>query len=201
MARDEALQNFLDTAFAAYDRFAVDTRSRNSITQMLAQLDTPGTERGTPGKRLPVVDRFLDTALEVTSDDTVLQTLVSRFKALEPQLEWKARPSHDDTASQNFSTSHANVMIVGPAALEHRQDLWIGASLLAPHVRYPDHNHAPEETYLVLSEGDFRQADDEWFSPGIGGSFYNPPDIKHAMRSGDKPLFAFWALLPDRDRH
>jgi hypothetical protein len=87
-------------------------------------------------------------------------------------------------------------MIVGPAGLEHRTDAWLGVSLLAPHVRYPDHNHGPEETYLVASEGEFRQLDNEWFSPGRAGSFFNPPNIKHAMRSGDRPLLAFWALLP-----
>ena len=85
-------------------------------------------------------------------------------------------------------------MILGPAGLEHRNDVWIGASLMAPFVRYPDHAHAPEETYLVLSEGDFRQGDGDWFTPGVGGSFYNSPWIKHAMRSGAAPLFAFWAL-------
>jgi quercetin dioxygenase-like cupin family protein len=88
-------------------------------------------------------------------------------------------------------------MIVGPNGLEDRRDLWLGVTLMAPHVRYPNHDHSPEETYLVLSHAEFMQADNEWFAPGIGGSFYNPPGIRHAMRSGDKPLFALWALLAD----
>lgn len=77
----------------------------------------------------------------------------------------------------------------------------MGATLIAPNVRYPDHDHAPEETYLVLADGDFMQGDSGWFTPGVGRSFYNPPGIKHAMRSGEKPLFAFWALLPDQQKH
>ena len=85
--------------------------------------------------------------------------------------------------------------------MEDREDLWLGVTLMAPRVRYPDHNHPQEETYLVLSPGEFKQADNDWFSPGIGGSFYNPPGIKHAMRSLDAPLFAFWALLVDQPRH
>jgi quercetin dioxygenase-like cupin family protein len=89
-------------------------------------------------------------------------------------------------------------MIAGPGGLEERDDLWLGVSLLAPHVRYPDHTHPPEETYLVLSEGDFMQGADNWMTPGIGGSLYNPPGILHAMRSGDAPLLAIWALLPDQ---
>ncbi|TWI26842.1 dimethlysulfoniopropionate lyase [Mesorhizobium tianshanense] len=35
-----------------------------------------------------------------------------------------------------------------------------------------------------------------WFAPG-GGSFYNPPGTRHAMRSNNAPLLAFWALLPE----
>ncbi|MGO7874181.1 dimethylsulfonioproprionate lyase family protein, partial [Rhizobium leguminosarum] len=58
--------------------------------------------------------------------------------------------------------------------------------------------HAPEDVYLVLSEGEFQQGEGDCFSPGIGGSFYNVPDIKHAMGSLDTPLFAFWALLAER---
>jgi hypothetical protein len=85
-------------------------------------------------------------------------------------------------------------MIIGPGGLEERSDIWLGVTLMAPHVRYPDHNHTPEEVYLVMSPGAFRQGEGEWFSPGIGGSFYNVPKIKHAMRSTDTPLLAFWAL-------
>lgn len=85
-------------------------------------------------------------------------------------------------------------MIVGPGGFEARGDVWLSVSLLAPHVRYPDHTHAPEETYLVMSPGEFSQNDGPWFEPGLGGPFYNPPGILRAMRAGDGPLLAFWAL-------
>jgi hypothetical protein len=127
-----------------------------------------------------------------------LRSLLAAFRTIEPSLEWQRRASFDETASANFADGHANAMIIGPAGLEHRDDLWIGASLMAPFVRYTDHAHAPEETYLVMSDGEFRQGDADWFTPGVGGSFYNPPWIKHAMRSLATPLFAFWALWVDR---
>ena len=85
-------------------------------------------------------------------------------------------------------------MIVGPHGLEPRDDVWVGVSLLAPAVLYPDHRHLPEEIYLVLSKGYWRQESDAWLQPGIGGIVYNPPDIVHAMRSGEAPLFAIWCL-------
>jgi hypothetical protein len=65
---------------------------------------------------------------------------------------------------------------------------------MAPYTCYPDHRHPPEEIYLVLSSGQWRQARDPWHEPGIGGLVYNPPGIVHAMRSTERPLLAFWFL-------
>lgn len=201
MARSDALQSFLDTAFVAFDQFAKDLRARQSVMQIFAHLETPQTERANIGKRLPVCTRYFGKVLAEKSEHPSLNNLIERFETLEPLLEWKWRSTYDNSASANFLMSHANTLIVGPGGLEERSDVWLGATLMAPNVRYPDHDHAPEETYLVLSDGEFMQGDSGWFTPGVGGSFYNPPGIKHTMRSGEKPLFAFWALLPDQQKH
>jgi hypothetical protein len=201
MHRSEELQAFLDTAFVAFDRHAHDIRSRGSISRLFSMLDAPGAQRVGPGRQLPVCAKFLDVALDLDTTDPALKALFRSFKTLEPLLEWGTKSVYDNSASQNFLMSHANTMIVGPKGLEDRGDLWLGATLMAPHVRYPNHDHPPEETYLVLSQGEFMQADNDWFTPGVGGSFYNPPGIKHAMRSGSAPLFAIWALLPDSTYH
>lgn len=198
--RSEDLQDFLDTAFVAFDRFALDIRSRNSIMQIFGSLEVPAIERTSPGKRLPVCDRFLQQALDLKSDHAVLKSMAARFGQLERRLEWKTRPVYDNTASGNFLLGHANAMIVGPGGLEIRDDVWLGVSLMAPRVRYPDHDHFPEETYLVMTDGEFMQ-ENHWFVPGVGGSFYNPPGVKHAMLSKEAPLFAFWALRPAQLEH
>lgn len=59
-----------------------------------------------------------------------------------------------------FRDGHVNATIAGPEGLEIRRDVWIGViiSLMAPHMRYPDHRHPPEEIYVVLSDGQWRQA-------------------------------------------
>lgn len=85
-------------------------------------------------------------------------------------------------------------MIIGPGGIEERRDVAIGVSLLGPHVRYPDHNHAPEEVYLVLSPGRFKHGDEDWVEPRIGGIFHNSPHLWHAMASDEVPLFALWLL-------
>ncbi|MEF0941242.1 dimethylsulfoniopropionate lyase [Rhizobium sp. BR 362] len=196
MERSEDLQRFVEAAFIAFDKFARDPEARRSIPQIFARLEYPGQEREGPGNRLPVCE-FLPAALSIETSEPVLRQLIECFEGIEHKLAWRRRTMHH-TASENFADGHANAMIIGPGGLEERNDLWLGVTLMAPHVRYPDHEHAPEEVYLVLSEGEFRQGDGDWFSPGIAGSFYNVPQIKHTMRSVDTPLFAFWALLAER---
>jgi hypothetical protein len=199
MQRDDALQRFTDAALAAYRARTPGPEARASLDRIAAALATPATPRERPGSRLPVC-AHLEAALAVETEDEGLRALIEAFRAIEPDLEWQRRASYDETASANFPEGHANAMILGPAGLENRTDVWLGVSLMAPSVRYTDHAHAPEETYLVLSEGEFRQGEGPWFAPGVGGSFYNPPWIEHAMRSGAAPLFAFWALWVNPDR-
>jgi hypothetical protein len=196
MQREPALQSFADAALAAFGEVVPGPEAAASLRRIAGALATPAHRRERPGSRLPVC-AHLDAALAIETGRPSLRRLIEAFRAIEPDLEWVRRASHDETASANFVEGHANAMIFGPAGLENRMDVWFGASLLAPHVRYTDHAHAPEETYLVLSGGQFRQGDGDWFTPGVGGSFYNTPFITHAMRSGPAPLFAFWALWPD----
>ena len=85
-------------------------------------------------------------------------------------------------------------MIVGPNGLETHDHVQIGVSLMAPDTVYPDHQHVPEEVYLVLSSGDWRQNAGAWHEPAIGGIVYNPPNIVHGMRSRTSPLLAIWCL-------
>ncbi|MFO1210680.1 MAG: dimethylsulfonioproprionate lyase family protein [Amaricoccus sp.] len=193
MQRDPALQAFTDAVLAAFDEVVPGPAAAASLDRIAAALAAPAPRRERPGSRLPVCVH-LDAALAVPQPRPALARLVEAFRTIEPDLEWVRRASYEATASTNFVDGHANAMILGPAGLENRRDVWLGASLLAPRVRYTDHSHAPEETYLVLADGEFRQDDGAWFTPGIGGSFYNVPFITHAMRSGDAPLFAFWAL-------
>ena len=82
-----------------------------------------------------------------------------------------------------------------------------GAGVVSPHafIRGLDAGYDREvmldQWLRPLNEADdlrfrFQHGDSGWFEPGIGGSFYNTPNIKHAMASGEKPLFAIWCLAP-----
>lgn len=197
IVQNAELLRFYSTLETACTAAISDERSRTSLQRLFGLLQEASPRRTTPGSRQPVCNH-LASAFSASGHMDDLQPLIAAFATIEPDLEWKPRNSSGSSASANFATSHANAMVAGPGGLEERDDLWLGVSLLAPHVRYPDHTHPPEETYLVLSEGDFMQGADNWFTPGIGGSFYNPPGVLHAMRSGETPLLAIWALLPDQ---
>lgn len=198
--RHEDLQSFLDAAFVAFDRYATDMRSRHSLMQLFAQLESPLPRREGPGRQLPVCKRFLSAALALETGDPVLRNLVDRFVAIEPMLEWKTLPIYHQTASPNFLMGHGNARIVGPHGLEERADVSLGVTLMAPNIRYPDHNDAGGHSYLVVSEGELKGKDD-WVARGPGGFFYNPTDTTLAIRSSEKPLLIFWASLPNATHH
>jgi hypothetical protein len=173
---------------------AIGPEATAAIDRIYGALQTPRPAGSDVAKRLPVCRYLGETLATARTASASLARVADAFAALEPSLAWRARPSGGPFASDNWPEGHANAMVVGPKGLEHREDVAIGASLLAPDVRYPDHNHEPEEVYLVLSPGRFQHGDSGWFEPGPGGTLYNRPNIKHAMASDEAPLLALWCL-------
>ena len=156
-------------------------------------MDRWGNSVGVSGEavaRLPVCDWI---ARALASVPGPRQGLATAFAAIEARLEWKRRASSspDDPV---FWNGHANAMILGPGGLEGRDDLWVGATVMAPHVRYTDHSHPPEEVYVSLTPGRWWNSDMDWTDPGPNRVIYNPPGIVHAMQSGNEPFLALWYL-------
>jgi hypothetical protein len=184
-SRNENLQAALDLlcrSVAADRARSADTeRVRAIVAERLRRVPAPGS--GREPVRFPICN-LLGEALAPVSP------LNAALRAIAAELAWYRRPGGDE----QFQQSHANTMLVGPNGLEPREDLWIGATLMAPNTDYPVHHHPPEEIYLVLSEGDWWREGTGWFTPGIGGTLYNQPNVRHAMRSHARPLFALWAL-------
>jgi quercetin dioxygenase-like cupin family protein len=199
MLRSPDFQLFLTVAEAAIrHRSGVDGPVRAASDRIFAALRTtspPGERSG--AARLPVC-RHLAAALEhVGRQSGPVRALADAFAVIEPQLDWKVRNGAEAHGAP-FLNGHANATLVGSEGLEIRSDIWIGVSLLAPHTRYPDHRHPPEEIYVVLSDGEWRQGNDPWHEPGIGSLVYNPPNIVHAMRSSERPLLALWFLCTEQ---
>lgn len=191
--RKPELQAFLDGVRAGFEASRLDRETERCVREVFALLDGAVGPAREGGHRLPACSSLPQALRTAGSAAPAFAGVAAAFEILEPSLAWRRR-SGGPSASANFMDGHANAMAVGPGGIEDRADAWVGVSLLAPHVRYPDHQHAPEEVYLALSPGEFRQADGRWFEPGMGGTFYNEPNIVHAMRSGQAPLLAVWCL-------
>lgn len=192
-SRPKALQDFID---AARTVFAAETRAKEArafAAETFALLDKHGEFRFEQRERFPAC-AWLDAALQPYLDaDDAFGRVARSVKALEPFIGWSRRMTVAN-ASENFLEGHANGMICGWAGIEDRSDLQLGFTVMKPDVRYPDHSHPPEETYVLMTPGQFRQDRGPWLSPGIGGGIHNAPGTVHAVRSDDNPFFALWCL-------
>lgn len=193
--RAPGLQRFLDTT-----REAIAERdSAVGPAALVAERIFAALERAAPGAgdstatRLPACVHLAKALAAAQEGRPSVARVAGAFAAIEPTLPWKRRPGAE-MAGSHFADNHANAVIVGPGGLEPRDDVLVGVSLMAPRLQYPDHRHPPEEIYLVLSKGQWRQGEGPWHEPGPGGVVFNSSDVVHAMRSGDDPLLAIWCL-------
>lgn len=192
MTRERTLAAFLETLETALMAAAPDGSGERAATERAFEaLRRPGAPAAVAPKQAPAC-RVLDDALE-TARRAPTADLGAAFAEIAPMLAWNPRPDRS-TGDPNFPNAHANAAIIGDGGLEARDDVRVGVSLLVPDTLYPDHHHPPEEVYVALSPGAWRQNDGPWREPGQGGLVYNPPDIIHAMKSGDAPLLAIWTL-------
>jgi quercetin dioxygenase-like cupin family protein len=164
-------------------------QAARAAADMIARFGTRGPA-APGGARLPACD-WIAPALAAAPPER--QALAAAFAGVEGRLRWTRR-AKADPADRAFWDGHANAVILGPGGVEDRDDLWVGVTVLAPGVRYPDHDHPPEEIYLPLGPGEWWNADMDWTDPGPAGFIYNPPGIRHAMRAGPEPFLAVWYL-------
>lgn len=193
MTRSPEMQTFLTSLEAAFAEASLGDEAAKALSAIFTAARVAYPEAGQSG-RLPVCDLLGAALAPAKAAGGALAALAASIEALEPRLRWVRREKGGPFASEGFQDAHANAMIFGAGGIEDRNDFWIGLSLMAPGTRYPDHNHPPEEVYLVLTPGEFSHGDSGWFAPGVGGTLYNSPGIKHAMRAADQPFLAIWCL-------
>ena len=188
------LQAVVDRLQAAFATAELSSKSRAALDRVFDRLTQPAPEGRAEGEVLEVA-ALLPQALAALSGRGVGPGgLAEALAALAPRLVWTTRKRIGPSASAGFAEAHGNAMLIGPGGLEEREDVWLGLSLMAPFTRYPDHDHAPEEVYLALSDGAFQHGEDDWLQRTAGQTFHNAPGIRHAMRSGEAPFLALWCL-------
>jgi quercetin dioxygenase-like cupin family protein len=195
LAREAHLRVFLQRCRDAFD--AASHRlpaAREVATRIFTALELPAHRDGAPpAARVPACDHLAAALAAARTGPGAVPALADALDAIAPRLAWYRRPGSQPTMGR-FHDGHASAVVVGAGGLEARDDVRVGLSLMAPQVRYPDHQHPPEEIYIALTPGQWRQRDGPWHEPGAGGIVHNPPGIVHAMRSGVSPLLAVWCL-------
>jgi len=193
-ARPSDLQTFLDRSQAAIMACLPPDGEPMRVAKRIDEgLRAPAEQAPRQPTQLPVC-KHIGGALDSTRHHGgAVAALADAFAAIEPQLTWERRWTAKP-GDEPFYSGHANATIIGAGGLEKRDDIWIGVSLLAPNVRYPDHHHPPQEIYVALTPGEWFQGGRGWRQPGTGNFVYNESDIVHAMRSAEHPLLAIWSL-------
>ena len=192
------IQNFLDAISAVFTARTLPCPSSiNTAKKIIAALEVVDTKNSASAiVEIPTLI-FLDKAITMAEECvSPISDLARTLATLAPQLPWYCRQAPE---FNDFMNGHANAEIVGPRGLEVRSDISVGVTLLAPGIQYPDHNHKPDEIYIILSNGEWRQEDQPWHSLRCGGYVFNPSYITHAIRAGEQPLLAVWCLWGYRD--
>lgn len=193
--RDPDLASLLHELKAAWIAAApAGSPAALALAEAARRVRDPGPPSGIAPERAPVNDWFKPAVANAANTPTA--GLADALLKLAPRLAWRRRIDRK-SENPNFANAHANAVILGDGGIESREDVRIGISLLAPSTVYPDHRHPPEEVYVVLSEGEWRQGASPWHAPGPGGMVHNPPNVLHGMQSGAQPLLAVWTLLMD----
>ncbi|MGV2289745.1 dimethylsulfonioproprionate lyase family protein [Trinickia sp. YCB016] len=191
--RPDSLTTFIKTASHLFQSEKLSDGARNLATRVFERIQTPSDDGVRHTTRYPACAWF-DSALAQIPEAAPFGAAARELKALEPLLGWSRRTSGLH-GSENYIEGHVHGMICGPGGAESRYDVMLGFSILSPGVRYPDHSHPPEEAYVLLTPGEFKQEDGAFRDPGIGSGIHNLPSAVHAMRSGATPFLAIWCLL------
>jgi quercetin dioxygenase-like cupin family protein len=193
--RDAKLQAFYDLTETAILLRADTCKNAGRAAKPVfdALRKNMGGKGSSAPERLPVCDALVSALHVAGTGPAPIPELAAALNDLSPHLQWKRR-NNSPPDGTNFHNGHANALVAGPGGLEERADVWVGISLLAPHVRYPDHRHPPEEVYVSLASGVWWNANMDWTTPGAGGLIYNEPNVLHAMRTEAQPLLAIWCL-------
>ena len=192
-ARNTALADFIQAHKAVVDTLPLSP-IKTFFNKCHASLSKPGVPINDDISNLQPVCEYIPESLKFSRGQTLeLKQLAVKFEGLYQQLPWY--PSDRSTNKKRaFYNGHANAVMTGHGGLEEHTSVRFGVSLIAPNIEYPNHQHPPEEGYLVISEGDWRQANSDWFHRKPGDTVHNVPNIWHAMRSGKSPLLAVWML-------
>lgn len=122
--------------------------------------------------------------------------LVDRVRACNHLLHWR-RPGYGTLPSQ-ISDRIKVVEIVGPDGMIPHDNIRFGILCQREGHFYPQHSHAAEELYFILSgQAEWGQDDLAPVRRSEGQFVHHPPWMRHSIRTMDNLLLAFWGWTGD----
>lgn len=122
--------------------------------------------------------------------------LIAQIKACNDALHWR-RPGYGALPA-HISGQIKVVEIVGPNGMIPHDSLRFGVFWQNAGHFYPQHNHAAEELYHILSgHAEWGQDDQAAVRRSAGAFVHHPPWMRHSIRTSDSPLVAIWGWTGD----
>lgn len=156
--------------------------------------------------RFPVVDRWLDPACELATEDT--RPLAELIANVSGDLSWhRSYPNDaDDPVIAHLRQGYAYALIAAPATSSYGQapiasaDVLVALTIQAPNVLYPRHHHPAVEMYgVVAGNAIWLDGSDQWYHRAPGCVVAHDEHEVHAMATGNDPLLNYVVWLSDFD--
>ena len=136
---------------------------------------------------------FEHRAVDVTRslDRIASGVKLDEFRRLSPTMRWIPSPRSDDEGRLMALVPLNDMLDLGP--------LISGFMYVDASAAYPEHQHEPQELYLVMTGGaTWRYGGASDYRPlAEGAVIYNQPWDLHGVRAGATPLLALYVLWPD----
>ena len=99
---------------------------------------------------------------------------------------------------QSAKSNSPYTQIVGPSCRIAREDFRLGLFLLSENIVYPNHQHSPDEVYIVLAGSGEWSLNRGTFDNKTAGNIIDIPSMTiHAMRTSATPALMLWSWTGD----
>ena len=99
---------------------------------------------------------------------------------------------------QSAKSNSPYTQIVGPSCRIAREDFRLGLFLLPENIVYPNHQHSPDEVYIVLAGSGEWSLNRGTFDNKTAGNIIDIPSMTiHAMRTSTTPALMLWSWTGD----
>ena len=114
------------------------------------------------------------------------------FHQIASQLKWRPSPRTDSEAKVIALCSFNEMLNLG--------NVVAGLMFMTPDQIYPEHQHAPQEVYFILSGNAswLYGGNENYFQQKPGDVVYNHPRDMHGMKTESESLLALYFLWGDK---